>query len=107
MPNLTEKTIDKLEAKVDFNQVYDLIRFLDAARGCLHDGVEDGLERIKDMLDAPEDADSDDLFDTANDIQSDIMTAQEHLEKIYEVLSDIESCWLDPDEEYKDDEDED
>ena len=47
------------------------------------------------------------LFDMSDEIEHDIMTAQEHLEKIYEVLSSITDCWPDPDEdeEYEEEED--
>ena len=51
------------------------------------------------------DEDGDELFDMADEIEHDIMTAQEHLEKIYEVLSSITDCWPDPDEEYEEEED--
>lgn len=39
------------------------------------------------------------LFDMADELEYDIITAQEHLEKIYDVLSSITDCWPDPDEE--------
>ena len=34
------------------------------------------------------------------------MTAQEHLEKIYEALSSIIECWPDPDKEFERENDE-
>ena len=49
--------------------------------------------------------DGDELFDMADEIEHDIMTAQERLEKIYEVLSSITDCWSDPDEEHEEEED--
>ena len=40
-----------------------------------------------------------------DELEHEIMTAQEHLEKVYEVLSSITDCWPDPDEEYEAEED--
>ena len=45
--------------------------------------------------------DGDELFDMADELEHDIMTVQEYLEKIYEVLSFVTDCWPDPDEEYE------
>ena len=52
------------------------------------------------------DEEDDELFDMADELEGDIMTAQDHLEKIYEVLSSITECWPDPDEEYEEENDE-
>ncbi len=76
---------------------------------CLNDEVADDLGRLVKKLDAITDGhvdeDGDELFDTADELEHDIMTAQEHLEKIYEVLSSITDCWPDPDEEYEEEDD--
>ena len=108
MPELSEKTIDKLNEKVNFSKAFATIDSLYAARSCLNDEVVDDLDRLLKKLDAITeghvDEDGDELFDMADEIEHDIMTAQEHLEKIYEVLSSITDCWPDPDEEYEEEE---
>lgn len=71
----------------------------------------DDLDRLLKKLDAITEGhvgeDGDELFDMADEIEHDIMTAQEHLETIYEVLSSITECWPDPDEDedYEEEED--
>ena len=93
--------------KGNFSKAFATIDSLYAARSCLNDEVVDDLDRLLKKLDAITeghvDQDGDELFDMADDLEHDIMTAQEHLEKIYEALSSITDCWSDPDEEYEED----
>ncbi|MBL0717329.1 MAG: hypothetical protein JJV89_04705 [Desulfosarcina sp.] len=109
MPELSEKTIDKLNEKINFSKAFVTIDSLYAAKSCLNDEVVDDLERLLKKFDAITeghvDEDGNELFDMADEIEHDIMTAQEHLEKIYEVLSSITDCWSDPDEEYEEEDD--
>ncbi len=110
MSRLSEKTIDELNDKVNFTKAFTAVDSLYEARSHLNDEVINNLERLVKKLDAitegAVDEEGDELFDMADELESDIMTAQEHLEKIYEVLSSITECWPDPDEEYEEENDE-
>ena len=52
MPELSEKTIDKLNEKVNFSKAFATIDSLYAARSCLNDEVVDDLDRLLKKLDA-------------------------------------------------------
>ena len=109
MSRLSEKTIDELNDKVDFSKAYRAIDSLYEARSHLNDEVINDLKRLVKKLDAitegAVDEEGDELFDMVDELQSDIMNAQEHLEKIYDVLESIIECYPDTDDEY-DEEDE-
>ena len=47
MPELSEKTIDKLNEKVNFSKASATIDSLYAARSCLNDEVVDDLDRLR------------------------------------------------------------
>jgi hypothetical protein len=109
MPELSEKTIEKLNEKVNFSNAFAAVNSLYAARSCLNDEVVHDLGLLVKKLDAITeghvDEDGDELFEMADELEDDIMTAQEHLEKIYDVLSSITDCWPDPNEEYEEEDD--
>ena len=104
MSRLSEKTIDELNNKVNFTKAFTAVDSLYEARSHLNDEVINDLDRLVKKLDAITeralDEEGDELFDVADELESDIMAAQEPLERIYEVLSSITECWPDPDEEY-------
>ena len=103
MSRLSEKTIDELNNKVDFNKAVTAVESLYEARSHLNDEVINDLELLIKKLDAAtdgfDDEDGDDLFDMADELESDILRAQEHLENVSEVLAAITECWPDPDED--------
>ena len=110
MSRLSEKTIDELNDKVNFTKAFTAVDSLYEARSHLNDEVINDLERLVKKLDAitegAVDEEGDELFILAGELEIDIMRAQEHLEKIYDVLSSITDCWPDPDEEYEEENDE-
>jgi DNA-binding transcriptional regulator GbsR (MarR family) len=110
MSRLSEKTIEELNDKVDFKKAFTAVDSLYEARSHLNDEVIDDLERLVKKLDAitggAVDEEGDELFDMADELESDILAAQEHLENIYDVLSSITECWPNPDEEYEEENDE-
>ena len=103
MSRLSEKTIDELNDKVNFTKAFTAVYSLYEARSHLNDEVINDLERLVKKLDAITEGAVDEEDD---ELEGDIMTAQDHLEKIYEVLSSITECWPDPDEEYEEENDE-
>lgn len=52
MPELSKKTIDKVNEKVNFFKASTTIDSLYAARSCLNDEVVDDLDRLLKKLDA-------------------------------------------------------
>ena len=107
MSRLSEKTIDELNDKVNFTKAFRVIDSLYEARSHLNDEVKNDLERLIKKLDAvtegSADEEGEELFFIADELEGDIMAAQDHLERIYEVLSSITECWPDPDEEQESD----
>lgn len=100
MAKLSEKTINMLDDKVDFNKAARMYNLLLDARSHLTQEVAEELDRLSKMLEETyEGDDGDSIFELADELESDIMDAQECLESIFDVLSSITECWPDPDEE--------
>ena len=105
MAKLSEKTIDELNDKINFNEASNAVDHLREARACLNDELIRNLKNLIKKLDLVTDGydgeADDELFDIAEEIESEIMEAQEHLEKITDVLGDIMECLPDPDDEFE------
>ena len=102
---LSEKTINMLDDKVDFHKAARMYNLLLNANSYLTQEVAGQLDRLAKMLeDVYEGDDGDSLFELAEELESDIMNAQECLESIYDVLSSVTECWPDPDEDYEEEE---
>ena len=89
MPKLSQKTIDEINDKIDFSQAFRMSDLLYDARSYLNNEVAEGLERLANKLDGVSEGDDDDedsIFDLADELESEIMQAQEHLEAIYDVF---------------------
>ena len=109
MSRLSDKTIDELNDKVDFTKAFSAVDSLYEARSLLNNEAITDLKRLVTKLEAitegAVDEEGDELFDMAEELQSDIMDAQEHLEKIYDVLESIFECYPDPDDDCDDEDD--
>jgi len=108
MAKLSEKTIYELNNKINFNEAFRAVNYLREARAYLSDELIENMQILIKKLDSVTDwynSETDDgLFDLADEIDSEIMEAQEHLEKIADVLEDIMGCWSDTDEGNENDE---
>jgi hypothetical protein len=108
MTKLSEKTIEKLEEKINFTEAFSAVNYLHSARSNLNnetiDDVQKLVKMLNDVTDGYEIEDSEELFELADEIESYLYEVQENLEKVVNIVSSVVECWPDPDEEFEDEE---
>ncbi len=104
MAKLSDQAIDKINDQVDFSQLSRMSHLLLGARSFLTQEVAEKLDRLAKRFDevseGADDDEDDSVFDLAEELEDEILEAQEQLEAIYDVLSSITSCRPDEDEEW-------
>ena len=108
MAQLKQKTIDALEEKVNFNLADHSVNLLYGIQSHLNEETIESLEKLVTLLNEVTTYKSiengDDVFDLADEIETNIMNAEDSLEKISEFVRQVLECWPDPDEDLEDEE---
>jgi len=108
MAQLNQKTIDALEEKVNFNLADHSVNLLYGIQSHLNEETIENLEKLVTLLNEVTTYKSiengDDVFDLADEIETNIMNAEDSLEKISEFVRQVLECWPDPDEYFEDEE---
>jgi len=108
MAQLKQKTIDALEEKVNFNLADHSVNLLYGIQSHINEETIGDLEKLVSLLNEVTTYENiengDDIFELADDIESNLTNAENSLEKISEFVRQVLECWPDPDEDFEDEE---